>query len=87
MNRRHPGDAMRKESEDILVMKESLQWLNDWERELNSGVIAKEMFLTPLTAEGLRVSILSTLDLSEYLLTECGFKYALTAKFNQDPLE
>ncbi|KAH7986066.1 hypothetical protein HPB49_026133 [Dermacentor silvarum] len=87
MNRRHPGDAVRKEGKDILVMKESLQWLNDWERDLNSGVITKEMFLTPLTAEGLRVSILSTLDLTEYLLTECGFKYVLTAKFNQDPLE
>ncbi|KAH6930073.1 hypothetical protein HPB50_008776 [Hyalomma asiaticum] len=72
MNRRHPGEAVHNQIQDILVLKESLQWLNDWERDLNSGVITKDMFLTA-TAEGLRVSILSTLDLAQYLLTECGF--------------
>lgn len=45
------------------------------------------MFLTPLTVEGLLVSILSTLDLTEHLLTDCSFKYVLSAKFNQDPVE
>lgn len=45
------------------------------------------MFLTLSTAEGLRVTMLSTLDLTEHLLNECGFSYVLTAKFNQDPLE
>ncbi|KAH6948621.1 hypothetical protein HPB50_025400 [Hyalomma asiaticum] len=87
MNRRHPGEAVHNQSQDILVMKESLQWLDDWERDLNSGVITKDMFLTASTAEGFRVSVLLTLDLAQYLLTECGFKYVLTAKFNQDPLE
>lgn len=46
------GNAVRNEGKDILVMKESLIWLNDWERDFNSGVI-KNMFPTPLTAEGL----------------------------------
>ncbi|KAH7939580.1 hypothetical protein HPB52_014196 [Rhipicephalus sanguineus] len=70
MNRRQPGEAVHKHSRDILVMKESLQWLNDWEHDLNFGVITKDMFQTASTAEGLRVSILSTLDLAQYLLTE-----------------
>ncbi|KAH6944769.1 hypothetical protein HPB50_004973 [Hyalomma asiaticum] len=82
MNRRHPGEAVHNQSQDILVMKESLQWLNDWERDLNSGVITKDMFLTASTAEGLRVSILSTLDLAQYLLTECGFKYENAAVYS-----
>ncbi|KAH7939306.1 hypothetical protein HPB52_010528 [Rhipicephalus sanguineus] len=51
-------------------MKESLQLLNDWEHDANFGVITKDMFLTASTAERLRVSILSTLDLAQYLLTE-----------------
>ncbi|KAH7939841.1 hypothetical protein HPB52_018077 [Rhipicephalus sanguineus] len=70
MNRRHPGEAVHNQSQDILVMKESLQWLNDWEHDLNFGVITKDMFQTALTAEGLRVTILSTLDLAQYLLTK-----------------
>lgn len=45
------------------------------------------MFLAPSTAESLQVTMLSMLELSEYLLKQCGFKYVLTGKMNQDPLE
>ncbi|KAH7958677.1 hypothetical protein HPB49_004141 [Dermacentor silvarum] len=45
------------------------------------------MFLTQSTAEGLRVTMLSMLEISEYLLNQCGFKYVVTGKLNQDPLE
>ncbi|KAL1481397.1 hypothetical protein MTO96_034494 [Rhipicephalus appendiculatus] len=31
--------------------------------------------------------MLSMLELSEYLMNQCGFKYVLTGKTNQDPLE
>jgi len=44
-------------------------------------------FLTITTAQGLRVTIQSTIDLSKYLLEECGFEYVLTGKMCQDPLE
>jgi hypothetical protein len=50
------------------------------------GQITKDQFLTKSTAEGLRVTILSTIELSQYLLS-CGFHYVLSNKFNQDPLE
>ncbi|KAH7942567.1 hypothetical protein HPB49_025362 [Dermacentor silvarum] len=43
MNWRQPGDSVRKESKEILVMKESLLWLDDWERDLNLGVITKNV--------------------------------------------
>jgi len=43
--------------------------------------------LTQSTADGLRVTIKSMLELSKYLLEKCGFKYVLTYKMNQDRLE
>jgi hypothetical protein len=46
------------------------------------GQITKNQFLT----EGLRVTILSTIDLNQYLLS-CGFHYVLSNKFSQDPIE
>jgi len=33
------------------------------------------------------MTISSTIDLSNYLLNQCGFSYILTAKMNQDCLE
>jgi hypothetical protein len=49
------------------------------------GQITKNQFLTKSTT-GLRVTILSTIQLSRCLLS-CGFHYVLSSKFNQDPIE
>lgn len=49
--------------------------------------ISKDEYLTQNTAEGLRVTLKSTIELSKYLLEQCGFKYILTCKMNQDRLE
>jgi len=49
--------------------------------------ITKEEFLSQSTADGLRVTILSTIELSRFLLEQCQFKYVLSYKFNQDRLE
>jgi len=51
------------------------------------GSIGSEEFLTKQTAQGLRVTITSTIDLSKYLLETCGYDYVLTGKMCQDPLE
>lgn len=51
-----------------------------------SGKIDPEDFLTNSTAQGLRVTISSTIDLSSYLLKSCGY-YVLTGRMSQDPLE
>jgi len=53
---------------------------------VKSGVISRHSFLTPETAEGLRVTLQSTLDIIEYLHS-IGYQYILTAKINQDRLE
>lgn len=47
----------------------------------------KNNFLTPQTADGLRVTIKSTLDLVKYLTTNVGFSSVLTGRLNQDSLE
>lgn len=49
--------------------------------------IGPEEFLTNQTAEGLRVTLNSTIDLSKYLLEVIGYDYVLTGKMCQDPLE
>jgi len=43
--------------------------------------------LTQNTADGLHVTIKSTLELTKYLLDKCLFKYVLTCKINQYCLE
>lgn len=52
-----------------------------------AGNIKQEEFLTNQTAEGLRVTLNSTIDFSKYLLEKCGYDYVLTGKMCQDPLE
>jgi len=49
--------------------------------------ITPDEFLTKNTSEGLRVTLRSTIEVSEFLLKECGYSFVLTAKINQDSLE
>lgn len=62
-------------------------WLNTWESNVDHKLIDENYFLSRQTAEGLRMTIQSTLDLIEVLLNEYNFKYVLTSKTNQDRLE
>ncbi|KAH7964308.1 hypothetical protein HPB51_027454 [Rhipicephalus microplus] len=49
--------------------------------------LATQIFSNSVAKEGLRVTLKSVRELSIYLLKDCDFKYVLTAKMNQDPLE
>ena len=69
------------------TIREGITFLDKWESEMKDGIIKADDFLTPETAEGLRVTLHSTLELIEFLHNVAGFKYVLTAKFNQDRLE
>lgn len=71
----------------VQVLQKSLNWLDQWELQFISKQIAREHFLTASTASGLRVTLLSTIQLTEFLLDSCGFKYVLSGKFNQDVIE
>lgn len=87
MNRRHAKDGLRLGGKDFEELESFLKWLNDWEEDVKARRINPKNFLSQTTAEGLRVTVLSTIQLSNYLLKKCDFKYVLTAKFNQDVLE
>jgi len=68
-------------------LNQSLHWLEEWEANLEKGLIEEKEFLTKNTCESLRITLGSTIDLVHYLLEECGFSYVLTSKLNQDSLE
>lgn len=72
---------------DLSVLENVQQFLDTWEGRLSIGEIRKATFLTKSTGEGLRVTLNSTIGLCTYLLCTCGFRYVLTYKMNQDPLE
>lgn len=87
LNRKLPYEGVRLGSQDFAVLEGVFHFLDSWEKEVADGKISKDMFLTKSTSEGLRVTLHSTIGLCRYLLSECGFSYVLTNKFNQDPLE
>ncbi|KAF0758690.1 DDE-1 domain-containing protein [Aphis craccivora] len=63
------------------ISKDNFKWLDNWKDQLNKQNISKEEFLTKSTADGLRVTIRSTIELSKYLLEECKFKYVTIANY------
>ncbi|KAE9523024.1 hypothetical protein AGLY_016655 [Aphis glycines] len=72
---------------NVFNFENALSYLNWWEDEMKIKKIDPKDFFTMTTAQGLRVTIQSTIDLSKYLLEEGGFEYVLTGKMCQDPLE
>ncbi|XP_025159897.1 uncharacterized protein LOC112589729 [Harpegnathos saltator] len=69
------------------ILGTSLEKLDAWEQHVLDGTIKEENFLTRQTAEGLRVTIKSTLDIIKYLTTNAGFPSVLTGRLNQDSFE
>lgn len=59
-----------------------LDFLNQWESHA-----PKHQFLSASTAEGLRVTLTSTLELMDYLTKVVGFSYVMTSWLSQDKLE
>lgn len=54
---------------------------------MHMGNIEPNEFLSSQTAQGLRVTLHSTIELSMHLLEKCNFDYVLTGKICQDDLE
>lgn len=44
-------------------------------------------FITDSTCYGLKVSLKGALEICKFLFGECGFKYLMTSRLNQDNLE
>lgn len=54
---------------------------------MKEGIITSDEFLTRQTAEGLRVTLKSMIDITEYLIGKFNFTNVLSGVINQDPLE
>lgn len=87
LNRKILNEGVTSSGNDFKVLQLSLKWLNCWENYFRNGKIKGSEFLTSNTADGLRVSIQSTIDICETLTTTYNFKYILTGRINQDSLE
>ncbi|KAL3213579.1 hypothetical protein MRX96_035312 [Rhipicephalus microplus] len=70
VNKRHHKEDLRMRCKDLECIKNSLKGLEDWEQEDCSGAISEGLFLAPLTADGLRVTMLLMLKLSEDFLNQ-----------------
>lgn len=69
------------------ILQNTLKWLNEWEQRVINGRIKPKYFLTNNTAEGLRVTLTSTIEICTYLKDKYSTRYILTGKINQDALE
>lgn len=84
MTSRVPSTALRKNSEQERVLQGVLAYLDHWEACTGP---TKAGFLSASTAEGLRVTLQGTLELLTYLSEEVHYKYLLTSRLSQDPIE
>ncbi|KAL1436218.1 hypothetical protein MTO96_049847 [Rhipicephalus appendiculatus] len=82
MTSRFPAEALKPNSTQVQELGQFLQYLSDWEK-----CAAKKHFLSESTAEGLRVTVTSTLELLQYLHAELGFTYLMTSRLSQDKIE
>jgi len=70
------------------TLEKLLQCLWDTEHAMLSGKSNRPMFASDTTLKALRVSILSTISLTEELFSKkYGYKYVLSGKWNQDCIE
>ncbi|KAH7933277.1 hypothetical protein HPB49_011123 [Dermacentor silvarum] len=84
LNIKLPSRGVRRHSKEIQLLKAFLEMLNTTEQ--NSVKKNLKLFASQQTTQSLRVTLLSTIDIIEYLLAQ-GAHYVLTAKLNQDPSE
>ncbi|XP_067212978.1 histone-lysine N-methyltransferase SETMAR-like [Linepithema humile] len=70
----------------VQLIESSLKKLDEWETYFKNGNLPESSFLTRQTAEGLRTTLRSTLNLVTYL-SSIGFESVLSGKINQDALE
>lgn len=75
-------DGLRPGNEQVKSIAKFLKFLDEWENSSdNVG------FLSQSTAEGLRVTLASTLSLLTYVAEALKLKYLLIAQLSEDPIE
>ncbi|KAL4154025.1 hypothetical protein QTP88_001858 [Uroleucon formosanum] len=81
--RRYVAEGITKSSKDFKIMEDAEIWLDNWEPNVKKTKLSQNEFLTSSTAEGLRVTIRSSIELSKYLLYDCGFIYKFFGMIRQ----
>lgn len=66
----------------IDFLQEFVKFLNHWEKSQNV-----QLRLTNETLSAVRQTCSSLVELSKYLIDQCGFQYVLTGKLSSDPVE
>ncbi|KAJ3655556.1 hypothetical protein Zmor_014679 [Zophobas morio] len=82
LNSSNGFSALRLQSPQYEELEDFLIYLDLWE-----SCADQEHFLTKNTADGLRATINTTLDLLKYCTETLNFNYLMTSRINQDPLE
>lgn len=82
MTSRYPARALRPDSSSSATIVDFLKYLTAWEQHAGGA----GGFVSESTAVGLRVTLSSTLELLSYL-NKLGYKYLMTSRLSQDPLE
>lgn len=82
LNSNNCFDGLKLNSKEHHALEDFLLYLELWE-----SCTDPQFFLTKSTYNGLRATINTTLDLLRYCSSELGFRYLMTSRINQDPLE
>ncbi|XP_075543013.1 uncharacterized protein LOC142576669 [Dermacentor variabilis] len=83
MTSRSPSQGLRPECASVGKLLSFLTYLTEW--ELHAG--GRGGLLSTSTAVGLRVTVESVLSLLTYLKKNVSYKYLMTSKLSQDPVE
>ncbi|XP_039314971.1 uncharacterized protein LOC113005139 [Solenopsis invicta] len=73
LNRREYQNGLKVGNKDFLLLQESLNRLDQWENLMEERIITTNEFLTRQTAEGLRVTLRSMIDITLYLTSKFNF--------------
>ncbi|KAE8739250.1 hypothetical protein FOCC_FOCC015248 [Frankliniella occidentalis] len=85
MNSSTPLDALRKGNKHWEAIEEYLEYHKECIKLAKAD--GKKAFFSESTDLGLIITLRAVLEISSYLIDEVGFKYVMTARFNQDAIE
>lgn len=68
----------------IQAISDFQEYLEEWH---DKALENDWKFLSPGTYQGFQLTLKSTIEITMYLTENCGYKYLMTSRLNQDALE
>ncbi|XP_043478298.1 uncharacterized protein LOC122508805 isoform X2 [Leptopilina heterotoma] len=84
MNSRTPAEALSPGNEVWNTIENFLAYLTKWEADAKKEGAD---FMSESCCYGLKVSLRAALEICQFLVEKCNFKYLMTGRLNQDCLE